>query len=498
MTKLTKDEKDKLSAHDFTANQEIEEEFHLALTELLEKESTDSKKEVIDLRGFSFPAVNWKGKEFFKQLDFHDANFKQEANFENAIFHHKVNFDSVKFVDRVSCSRTRFKAEASFGAVTFNGAAMFSDAMFEGEAIFLSEFQRVAYFHGACFNQKADFLQARFQERALFPKASFKAEALFHGAVFMDLANFIEANFAQNATFYNSFFEGIVTFAGASFDCRVSFRHASFSKEGDFRPYKNKCSLKECDFRALVLKKDSELNFNQVNLSRAHFIDTDLEKITFRSIDWRGKDSKRTSRVVLWDEVSPLEDGQAERDYEKIAENYRQLVLNYENKRDYDLAEEFHIGEMEMRRKKLGLNVKSTQWRKLRETFNAYGVYWLLSRYGTSYWQAFVVLVFFLLCFSTIFLYTGLQSNRENAGMVSRVIEYNCLSDDTHHAVSIRQWVSDYKEAILFTLSIVTFQRQRLYEPIGWESQFFLYLAVLLMTTQAALLFLSIRRRFRR
>jgi uncharacterized protein YjbI with pentapeptide repeats len=498
LTKLTKDEKDKLSAHEFTANQEIEEEFRLALTELLEKESADSKKKVIDLRGFSFPAVNWKGKEFVKKLDFHDATFKQEANFDKAVFHQKVDFHSTKFVDHLSCSQTRFKAEAFFGAVIFSGAAMFSDAIFEDEAIFLSEFRRVAYFHGACFNQKADFLQARFDERALFPKTSFRGEAWFHGAVFRDLTNFVESSFAQTANFSNSFFEGTATFAGASFGGRVSFRYASFSKEGDFRPRQNKCILNECDFSALVLKKDSELNFDQVNLSRAHFVDTDLEKITFRSIDWKRKGLKRAFRAVLWDEVSPLQEGKAERDYEKIAENYRQLVLNYESKRDYDLAEEFHVGEMEMRRKKLGSNIKSSQWRKLRETLNAYGLYWLLSRYGTSYWQAFAVLLLLLLSFSTAFLYTGFQPSKENVGKNSRVIEYNCVPDDAHHAVSVRQWISDYKEAILFSLSIITFQRERFYEPIDWQSQFVLYLAVLAMTTQAALLFLSIRRRFRR
>jgi hypothetical protein len=498
LTKLTKDEKDKLPAHEFTATQQIEEEFDLALNELIEKGSADSSREEIDLRGFCFSAINWKCKEFVKKLNFHDAVFKQETNFDKSIFHKDVDFHSVKFIDHVSCYQTRFKGKAYFGAVTFNGSATFYDATFEGEATFLSEFRRIAWFQDARFNQRADFLQARFQDQAIFPQANFQAEAWFLEAVFMDVANFIEASFAQNAVFSISFFEGIATFAGASFDSKVSFRNASFSKEGNFRTYKNKCILNECDFRGLVLKKDSELIFDQVNLSRTHFVDTDLEKITFRSIDWRRKGSKRAYRPVLWDEVSPLEQGEAERDYEKIAENYRQLVLNYESKRDYDLAEEFHVGEMEMRRKKIGSNVKSSQWRRLRETLNAYGLYWLLSRYGTSYWQAFAVLVLLLLLFSMAFLYTGFQPSKENVGKTSRVIEYNCVPDDTHHAVSVRQWISDYKEAILFSLSIITFQRERFYEPIDWQSQFVLYLAVLAMTTQAALLFLSIRRRFRR
>ena len=78
-------------------------------------------------------------------------------------------------------------------------------------------------------------------------------------------------------------------------------------------------------------------------------------------------------------------------------------MLNYERKRDYETAESFHIGEMEMRRKKRG-------------RLNVYSFYRLLSNYGTSYWQGFNILVLMLLLFSGIFLLTGFKPSNRNIG----------------------------------------------------------------------------------
>ena len=59
---------------------------------------------------------------------------------------------------------------------------------------------------------------------------------------------------------------------------------------------------------------------------------------------------------------------------DEIAENYRQLVLNYEHKRDYDTAEDFHVGEMEMRRKKKGVKEKWPWLGWLVDGMSVYGI----------------------------------------------------------------------------------------------------------------------------
>jgi uncharacterized protein YjbI with pentapeptide repeats len=498
LPKLNKEKKEQLSVNDLSSVRSIEDEFQLSLDELLSQHSASPESDTIDMRGFCFPLLNWKGKEFTKKLDLQDASFEQEVHFDKATFHQDVNFHSATFADHANFSETIFNGEAYFGGATFNKSAWFHDTIFKGEATFLSEFNKLAYFYGACFSQQANFLQARFKERAIFPKTKFEGKAVFLEAVFSDMANFIESIFEQEAMFSGAFFEQATTFAGASFRHNVSFRSATFSGAVYFAPYTKKCILGECDFRRLIIKKEAEFNFQQVNLGRSRFTDTDLEKIVFRDIEWGNTESRWVKRAVLWDEVCPLEEDESERNYEKIAENYRQLVLNYESKRDYDVAEAFHIGEMEMRRKKQGAYIKSPWLRWLRERLNSYWLYRLLSNYGTSYWQALTVLLALLLIFSAAFLYTGFQPNKENISATGRAIEYNVFTDSTHHNVSLGQWLSDYGEAVLFSLSIITFQRERFYEPVGWVSQLFLYLAVLTITTQGALVVLSVRRRFRR
>lgn len=155
---------------------------------------------------------------------------------------------------------------------------------------------------------------------------------------------------------------------------------------------------------------------------------------------------------------------------------------------------------MEARRKKKAVRIGRPVWkRKLWEHFNAYYLYRLLNNYGTSYWQGFSVLMIMLLCFSGIFLCTGFKTTPKIPGSVSQVIEYDvCWPNSEHFQVAIRQWFQDYRKAFLFTLSIVTFQRSRPYEPVGSWSQLWLSIAIIVITSQAALVLLAIRRQFRR
>ena len=136
--------------------------------------------------------------------------------------------------------------------------------------------------------------------------------------------------------------------------------------------------------------------------------------------------------------------------------------------------------------------------RKKKGWLNVYSFYRILSNYGTSYWHGFTVLVLMLLFFSGIFLLTGFQPGKETSGIEQRLIEYNLWPDSKHESVSLRQWLPDYGKAILFTLSIITFQRERFYQPVGAWSQFCLFIAVFVLTSQAALVLLAIRRQFRR
>jgi hypothetical protein len=253
----------------------------------------------------------------------------------------------------------------------------------------------------------------------------------------------------------------------------------------------------------VTLDEKAEVGFEKANLTQASFLDTNLERIHFREVDWYHKGRRK----ALWDEFRH----KGERpDYEKVAENYRQLVLNYEAKRDFDTAEDFHIGEMEMRRKKKEEQAKNKAaeaksrgmkllwhcWEAIHQRTNGYYLYWLASNYGTSYLRGLLVLGVLLALFSGIFLFTGLKPSKEHKGLHD--INYELCLHTACQRVSWQQKVCDSARTIVFTLSLLTFQKERLYEPANAWTQFWICIAVPLLAGQTALVLFAIRRRFKR
>lgn len=464
---------DKCVFHSFISNKN--EEFLKSLNDYLKEVEQDGRLSDYDFSGFFFlhpvsfeqmifskpvycfkarfdGGVNFFGTKFQDYVDFSKSTVGN-VNFSECVFERTAIFSEVAFRGGVDFSNTEFKEKADFSQTGFTGyTADFERAKFYGEVNFKeAHFEPVCLFGEVIFLDKAEFVKARFNKTASFAHATFRSRGFFAGA-----------KFEQEANFGWTVFEGEVSFFGVNFAQKAFFI-------GDNNSH---CFKKECDFRLLFLSGDAKVVFEKTNLSKTRFLDTNLEGINFRDVEWC-KEGKRKS--ALWDEFRPIEEGEEkERNYEKIAENYRQLVLNYESKRDFDTAEDFHVGEMEMRRKKRGPGVKWPWLRWLREQLNTYNFYRILSNYGTSYVQALIVLGIFIMFFSAIFFSVGFRPVSEG------VPELN------------------FGRAILLTLSVVTFQRERFYEPIDDWGRFWLYFSVFVLTAQVALLLLAIRRRFKR
>jgi hypothetical protein len=314
------------------------------------------------------------------------------------------------------------------------------------------------------------------------------------------LADFSDAIF-YNARFFRAHFKQTAIFSQTTFNEGVDFLGTNFSKDAYFVGDNiHKCFEERCSFKGIKLDKDAELVFERVCLERATFLDANLERITFRDVDWHRASSRwMTRKQALSDEFEMLNGDELNKSiYEKISENYSQLVLNYEKRRDYNSAENFHIGEMELLRKKKCIEIKSNWWRKFRGGVNAYGVYRLSSNYGTSYVQAFIVFIILILLLAALFLYSGFYINVEKSAGEVRAVEYNVLPDSEHQTGTLSQWAYDYLSAVSLSISIVTFQKERFYQPMGGVSRFLFYIALVVLTAQATLILLAIRRRFKR
>lgn len=180
------------------------------------------------------------------------------------------------------------------------------------------------------------------------------------------------------------------------------------------------------------------------------------------------------------------------------------LVKNYENRRDFETAEHFHIGEMELRRKLKGYkntkflslfspDSKAVQW--FRRGLNGYAVYLFSSRYGANYWQAFFVLILLLVLSTVFFMHAGLQATESNKLDEVRVINYDLFGGSS---VSVWKLLSDFGKTLVHTLEVGTFQKEKYYEPTSWWGRLLIYPVVISLASQTAFVLLAIRRRYKR
>ncbi|MBN2288086.1 MAG: pentapeptide repeat-containing protein, partial [Candidatus Glassbacteria bacterium] len=359
-----------------------------------------------------------------------------------------------------------------------------------------------AAFIGANFHQKADFTGVNFQKEAVFKRAKFKQKSDFKWSEFRQLADFSRAKFEQDADFSRAKFQQEVEFSMVTFQQEADFRWAKFEGRVLFEGgIDNRCFHGPLLFNGVETGEKAKVIFNKVDLGRASFTDTDIENFTFRDVHWyRPKTGKLwlIREKALFDEFRHLhpeagneDEPPEEVDYSKLAENYSQLVLNHEKKRDFLSAHEFRIGEMEARRKDIGARA-GPRWRKVREWLNAYALYGFLSNYGTSYWRALLVLALMLLAFAGLFFFSGFRPlSPEGAPLAA--VSYDWSLDPG----PLRQAIHDFWKAVLFALSVLTLQRGRFYVPAGELTQVWIFLAAIFFYSQVTLLLLAVRRRFK-
>lgn len=342
----------------------------------------------------------------------------------------------------------------------------------------------------ATFEDKVNFEESSFGKKADFAGSEFKGKADFKKARFTNGVNFAGCCFRKCSHFDNSSLAGETFFGGALFVEHTSFIYVTFDglirfNNGKIDDYEHHCFMDEAYFNHIVVKDKAVFILDNVDLSKASFVNSDVSKINFSDVRWH----KDGYRFALYDEF------QKDCDHEKVAENYNQLVINYEGKRNFKMAEHFHIGEMEMYRKQRGRNAKSKFGKYIREWFNSHALYRLLSNYGTSYWQGTIVLLLLLSIFSGIFLLTGIKTT---TGDAPQFIEYNLWVDNEHIGASLLQVGSDFWTALLYTLGILTFQKEKIAIAASGWSHFWTFIAVLIFPAQGALILFALRRRFKR
>lgn len=303
------------------------------------------KKNGCNFRFFVFPGLtDFSEQTFDTEANFSDATFTVSANFSNATFTKGANFFSAKFKKTVEANFTyaKFKDGAHFTNTKFYHGARFTGVEFTGLVDFSDgEFAKQADFSTAKFNGPVGFCEATFRE-AKFESARFTKEADFFRATFTARANFFRARFAEGADF-----------SDASFAQGADFSHSKFLGITLFVPWKPEgkypssvFSDVEVDFRDVIIAPLDALIFRDADLQKCQFLGADLRKAEFTAVKW----PEKCGHLRVYDQDEAEQKGEEEK-WSHIEQLYRQLKQNYEDRRDYERAGDFHYGEKEMRRR---------------------------------------------------------------------------------------------------------------------------------------------------
>lgn len=428
---------------------------------------------------------DFSNRHFTEPVEIRGRHFSKTLRLDNSVFEQGLSITECTFAERlsatdISCNGRR----ADFGDCTFAGrvtvrptatkllslrSGQFSngfeivvapDAPMELD-LTKSRIRGDAVVKSAHYEQPGDETPAEMGEFTLYESILEKEASLELGGLRLPLLHFSDMGVQDKASFY----------------C--------------VRVY-----AKTLWMQNLRITDKANISFHDVDFSGARMAGTNVEKFLFARMKW----AYLAQRACLIDEIElreqlhkdcqALGNSQTAAQRDAVTENYRQLVMNHEAKRSYELAENFHVGEMEMAR------LAATASSRLGITLgrlNSFWLYRILSVYGTSYHRAVAVLCGLLLVFSALFLFNGMQVKE-----TKRVINYEicwCLP------VSLEEGKTAFKDsmaALGMTVSIATLQKERPLEPEGTTGSLLASALLLTASAQAALLLFALRRRFRR
>ncbi len=351
------------------------------LQELFEKEvnKTIENQEDLYCIGYILPAINIDGKNFPKNIYFAETKFLENSSFTNCEFCGKADFSRCKFEGNVSFTGSLFKSEVKFSQTRILGS--------------IATFQNITY------EAKADF-KAIITNNILFTMSNFN-QVLFIGAIFNGYANFWNSNFNGKCDFSLARFNEKVNFFGST------FRNESNFEQVDFNNFAN--------FRRILFENQKEIFFN-TNLANVSFLETDITRIRFGNNtsfnNNKTKESRfsRNNKYKIVDEKMLETKDDPELDLEGVMDVYRNLRDNYDYQLRYDIAGEFFVREMEIKRKYKKNNsstITTITKNPLEQRISILGIYHLIAQYGHSYYRPIFTAVPILLLSTLYFLAKG-------------------------------------------------------------------------------------------
>jgi len=228
--------------------------------------------------------------------------------------------------------------------------------------------------------------------------------------------------------------------------------------------------LQNVDFDGMISARLVNVGLSQCSLARSN-----IEKLDFINANWPVSDGRK----IIYDQLNTSNAYASRRELNRL---YIQLKKNYEDKRDYDSASDWHFREMETRHKYLKEEKKELFTRA------ALCIYKLASSYGENFVRPLGYLFLVWILFSILFLYTGFHPG--GADNISN-ISYNLSIDGFIPS-------GDIAEALIYSISNIFFINSDAFASSSIWTKGFSILQKILMVLFSSLFFLALRRRFKR
>ena len=489
---------------------------------------------------FVFPRLDLSGRKFQATCLFDDATFTQDAVFSDATFTQDADFIHVTFTKNVNFFDATFTQVAQFDEATFTQDADYRGATFTEDAEFADAiFTQNAHFDSAAFTQDAHFWEATFAQDADFSHATFIYDADFHRATFKQGADFSEATFTQRAHFGGTIFAQEVDFRRAIFMQNAHFSEATFTRDANFTfatftqavdfwrtrfhgiaDWRGSRFLDQAEFRGTKFNplvegepstvfalakfsKPGEIVFEDVDLSRAFFHNCDVSQVWFTSsVRWETRGNNRG--LAVFEEKIDLKQKYAEglqkdghRDYRAVEQIYHQLQKNYDSRLDYRKANNFHYGEMEMKRLAVPSDGRLLGLRRwLHRKLSLVALYQYASDYGNSYGKPMLWLLGTLVLFAALLPLPGVGLMQQGARQAET---YASVWDlQKNYRENLWPEVRLVGKGAITSVDAATFQRSAEYAPAYPWGRVLAILETLLTSSLFALFLLALRRQFRR
>ena len=440
--------------------------------------------------------ADFKGAAFSQDVDFLKATFTGDADFRGATFAGDADFSGATFTQDVTFGYATFSQKANFRGARFIQKSRFSDATFSQTADFGgASFVQVAWFFKATFTGDADFIGVTFTEGPLFVGATFAEDATFNHAVFSQGADFSFTTFKGRTRFLGTEFHGTANWTGDRFLDRAEFRDMRFDLLAEGEP--------TAVFALANFSKPAEVVFDEVDLSRALFYDCDVSQVCFTSSVRWGRRNDNSGLAVIEEKI-PLEHKHTtrlkrggKRDYGAVAQIYQQLKRSYDSRLDYWTANEFHFGEMEMKRLAVPTNGRLLgvrQW--LHRRLSLIALYRYASDYGNSYMKPLLWLLGALVLVTALLPLPGVGLKRQGAMQAETYASVWRAGDGWKPNL----WAEGrlVGNGAITSVDTATFQRNPEYTPAYPWGRLLAILETLLTSTLFGLFLLAIRRQFRR